>query len=225
MQIQKQTPPSAQGTSARRRWHPLSARVLAALLLLIVFTVLGSWLLSVLGLDVPNMLSSEGLRWLFRWPESRGFGMRCQCVVAAAVGVGALLRSGLCQDALNLFRGWHLWGAVPGEVRPVTLRQRRALWLALLTCVLAFGLLALLFLLPASPLRSATGRLWPSPFLSGLIQAVVLGLIVTGAVYGATSRHLRTLPDFISLSYHGLQRYAPWLVCWYLAELLCSLLC
>ena len=194
-------------------------RLLLSILLLIAATVAGSWLLSVAGFDVPNLLSAEGIRWMFRLRPDEAMVTRFEVLVSLVVVAGAVLKSGLFN---------HLHELVPSSQRDAqrlpTLRQRRALWLSLITAVSAISLLLLFVCLPDSPLRSATGRLWPSPFLHGLLQTVVVILVATCAVYGATSRHLRTLSDFAALFYHGIQRFAPLLLIWYLAELWFSLL-
>ena len=204
----------------------IGAYLLFVLLVLIAVTVLSSWLLSVAGFDVSNFLSPEGVRWLFRQRFDASMMTRIEVLLLLMVVVGAIRYSGLWNGLMNAFRGLRDKGAeADGVVRhPVTLRQRRALWLSAFIAVAAFALLAVFVSLPSSPLRSATGRVWPSPFLHGLLQTSALIMIGTCAVYGATSRHLRTPAHFAALFYHGIQRYALFLVIWYLIEVLISMI-
>lgn len=230
-------------------------RLLLSLLLLIVATAVGSWLLSVAGFDVSNLLSAEGVRWLFRLRPDESMVTRFEALLLVVVVTGAVIRSGLWDglkavlfpsnpslmesegaviaslvaspDDMRIASATKSAGASQTnspERRPATLRQRRALWLSLITVIVAMTLLFLFLCFPASPLRSATGQVWPSPFLHGLMQVIALILVATCAVYGATSRHLRSPADFAALLYHGIQRYAPLLLIWYLAELWVSML-
>lgn len=198
--------------------------LIALLLLLNLLTVVGSWLLSALGADIPNLLSPEGVRWLFRLHLSVSVLVRAECLLTLVVVAGAFYCSGLWGGLATQLGQWLACRRKVEAPRLLSLRQRRALWLSALTVVLGFGILFLSVGLTSSPLRSATGHVWPSPFLHGLLFSLALILIVACAVYGGTSRHLRTFSEFAALLYHGLQRFAPLLVVWYLAELLLSML-
>lgn len=202
------------------------AYLLFALLVLIGVTVLSSWLLSAAGFDVSNFLSPEGVRWLFRQPFDVSMMTRMEVLLLTMVVVGAVSYSGLWNGLMSALRGFMDHGAEAGGVvkHPVTLRQRRALWLSGFIAVAAFSLLALFVCFPSSPLRAVTGRVWPSPFLHGLLQTSTLIVLGTCAVYGATSRHLRTPAHFAALFYHGIRRYALLLVVWYLVEVLVSMI-
>lgn len=200
--------------------------LLFVLLVLIALTVLSSWLLSAAGFNVSNFLSPEGVRWLFRQRIDASMMIRIEVLLLLMVVVGAIRYSGLWNGLKRAFAGLRDSSIDMDESakHPVTLRQRRALWLSGFIAFAAFGLLALFLCFPSSPLRSATGRVWPSPFLHGLLQTSALIMLGTCAVYGATSRHLRTPAQFAALFYHGIQRYALYLVNWYLLELLVSMI-
>ena len=173
--------------------------LLAILLVATGLVVVGSWGLASLGLPVESLLSEEAIRWLFRRSADSATDSASQWLLLAAVTTGAVMHSGL--------RSWRTHNAV-------------ARWSTLLTWLTILVLLALLFLAPWSPLRSATGRLFPTHFLDGFLRALAASVIIAAAVFGGVSGKLRTWPHYVTLLFFGIQRFAPWLVIALLATVL-----
>ena len=183
------------------RWAGLLVAVLLAALALLA---VASWALASLGLSVESLFSDESLRWLFSSQMINAVVPVGQWVLLASVVVGAIGYSGLTAQ-------------VP--------RLNNALVTASLTFAACLAVFALLFFASGSPLRSATGRLFPTPFLSGFIRALAVSLILAAAVYGGVSGKLRTWQHYFSLLFIGIQRFAPWLVVSVLAALLYHIFC
>lgn len=173
--------------------------LLALLLVAMGLVTVVSWGLASLGLPVESLLSEEAIRWLFRQNVGSTAAPLGQWLLLMAVTIGAVMYSGLLS--------WQTHNVV-------------ARWSALVTWFVILALLALLFWVPWSPLRSATGRLFPTPFLSGFIRAVAVSIIISAAVYGGVSGKLRTWSHYVTLLFFGIQRFAPWLVCAMLAIVL-----
>lgn len=181
----------------------LATAFVVALLAVLVLVVLGSWGAASLGFRVESLLSDEALRWSFRQTGVATNALRGQLLLMSVVVAGAFWRSGF-------FAGGR--------------RSSSACKAAAATLFVGLALVALLALLPASPLRSATGDLWPSPFLLGFLRAVAVVLLLSAAVYGGVSGRLRSWTDFVSLLYAGFQRFAPWLIVWFLSEMVVNLI-
>lgn len=165
--------------------------LLAILLIAMAVIAVASWGLASLGLSVESLLSDEGLRWLFSQSAETALAPFCQWLLLLAIVVGAAAHSGL------LARG------------PRDGLARRSALVVWLLCV---SVLALLFLAPWSPLRSATGRLFPTPFLLGFLRALAVSVVIAAAVHAGVSGRLRTWPQYVTLIFIGIQRFAPWLV-------------
>lgn len=174
----------------------ICAWLIAVLLLLNFLSIFGSWAASVIGYHVGDLLSEEGLRWLFRWWASPSLLRHAVVLASVVMSLGALQSCGL---------------------RYV----RRHPW-SLLTAVLFLLVMLLpvymLVLRPEAPLQSINGRLESSPFLLGI--TFLLGLIVTfsAILYGLLSGHLRSWYACCEVLFSGLRRYAPWVVVWLIAE-------
>lgn len=174
--------------------------------------MIGSWMAQAAGNGVNSLLSPEGLRWLFghsmQWLFNDGTAVLWLLLTAC----GAIRYSGLGQALLSSLR-FRLG-------RPVSLRQRHACYIALLVALLYAAVLVGLAFAPQGILLSATGRFRPSPFLSGLLPAVVLGILLLSLAYGIASRRMRTLSDVGVLICYGTTRYAAWLCLYVTGSLL-----
>ena len=177
----------------------LPAAVIAVLLTCLVLTVFASWFAAALGLPIESLLSGEALRWFFRQPMLVFTSWPGECVLLLAIAAGAIGESGL-------------------TVHPH--RHIHALVAAGLTLLLLMLLPVLGLFGTDAPLRSATGRIFPSPFLMGFCRALTAAVVCAAIVYGLTSRRLRTWSQTATLLFAGLQRYAPWLAVCGLAEIL-----
>ena len=86
------------------------------------------------------------------------------------------------------------------------------------------GMLLLLFG-PYAILLSVTGHLYPSPFVSGILQTMSLGFVLTSLLYAVLSFHLRGWQECLSVLYWGIQRYDVWILISMLAAQLYNTLC
>ena len=174
---------------------------------LVLLAVPASWTMSALGFDVNNLISSEGLRWCFRLSLDSFSTHRLELLWMFLTVVGAWQYSGLSAETVSFLRRGRS-------------QHRRALSSSIALLLAMLALLVLLLLPSSAPLRSATGRVWPSPFWLGIIRALSFALWLTAACFGVASGLLRGAGQWLRLSYVGLVRYAPWLIVWLLAEML-----
>ncbi len=177
----------------------LASAAIALLLSLQAVLIFGTWMAAALGLPVESLLSDEALRWFFRQSLRTFVSWRVEGLVLVIVALGAAGEGGLLSSPR---RHPHAW-------------LSSLLVLAVCIILLALGLFG-----ADAPLLSASGRLLPSPFLPGLAWSIAAAVVLASAVCGLLSRRLRTWTEVFALCYVGLQRYAPWLVVWLLAELL-----
>lgn len=181
------------------RRHDMVAGVLLFLLAVSVLLAPLSWLGSAMGLPFRNLFSAEGIRWYYLHVQDAFHSPLWAVSIPLLLMAGAVERSGLAETVRDIVRH---------GVSVLTYRQRKAFWLALafLLCYLAG--LVLLLAGPHAILRSVTGRLFPSPFLFGLLQTVPLGVILVSLIYAVLSSHLRGLREYLSVLYWGIRQYA-----------------
>lgn len=131
----------------------MTSKLLAIVFAFMLLAALGSWVASVLGFSVNNLLSDEGLRWLLQHGGSSLSGK--------PMTLGLLL----CIA----------WGSCPHWTnRPALFRM--ALHLAWLWA----GIL-LFALWPSSPLRGLGGQVFPSPFSHSLPALLCLSIVGVNA--------------------------------------------
>lgn len=174
------------------------------ILVITVLLVGLSWLLSVVGEPVRNLLSPEGIRWIFSNASISFLNEEFSYCLQFVLIAGAFRASGLTR-ALGSLLHW------PGCVS-ATYRQRRALVFCGVGALVYVGILFLLVFLPHAVLLSATGYLFPSPFSEGLVWATTTGGMMIALVYGTMSNTLRTFQEVIHIFYAGLEYYAVWVV-------------
>ncbi len=66
-------------------------------------------------------------------------------------------------------------------------------------------------LLPASPLLGVTGRIYPSPWASGLFVSLCLECILVSLVFGLVSGTVHSWRGALELVTHGISRW-PWAI-------------
>lgn len=174
------------------------------ILVITVLLVCLSWLLSVVGEPVRNLLSPEGIRWIFSNASSGFMNEPFSYFLQFVLMIGAFRASGLTHALGSLLR----W---PGCIA-ATYRQRRALFFSGVIALVYVGIILLLVFLPHAVLLSATGNLFPSPFSEGLVWATTTGVMLIALVYGTMSNTLRTFQEVIHVFYAGLEYYAVWIV-------------
>ena len=162
------------------------------LLCLIFGTAVLAWVMALLGVDVGNVLSSEGLRWLF------GHSMRDIPATVVYVPVLALMTwGGISESGL-----WH--DLRSGE----NVRQ-----MAVVLLLAALMLLPLLcwLLMPGSPMLTATGRVCGSPLALGAASYILCVAIIVCTIYARMT--LRIEGFSLTLSFWGrcISIHAVWI--------------
>ena len=202
--------------------------ILVEIILLVLLPV-GAWLASVLGGNIQNPVSEEGIRWLFQHgaaslvAEPRYLAN----IVLLVMAVGAVKESRILDDwkilavgrdriEVNRSKTERAGEMVTDERR----RRRFALRCAVfyLLCALFF-LIAVLFM-PHSPLLGVTGSIVPSPWLTGLCAAIFLNVIVASILYRAIQGTLGGLLGIPRICTAGLRLYGEWLPVFMLFTLL-----
>ena len=129
---------------------------------------------------------------------------------------GAIERSGLSEIIED---------SVSKGVLSLTYRQRKACLMAGTFLLLYLAGMLLLLFGPYAILLSVTGHLYPSPFVSGILQTMSLGFVLTSLLYAVLSFHLRGWQECLSVLYWGIQRYDVWILISMLAVQLYNALC
>lgn len=192
----------------RIRRHDFPSCILLLLLLSSVLLSLLGWLGNTVGLPFRNLFSAEGTRWYYLHVADCFHSSVTTVSVPLLLMAGAMERSGLA-------------GAVRGIMKHgmmvLTYRQRKAFWISLTFLVYYCAVLVFLLVGPYDILCSVTGRIFPSPYVSGFLQSVPAGFILMSLLYGVVSYHLRGLHECLSVFYWGLRRYAMVLLMLWLA--------
>lgn len=183
--------------SNRHLWHPATLFVLLSLL-----TVWISWVMSVYGVhtthplthlpvEIENLMSAEGVRWMVR--HAVDHFLRFAPVGHLILWVAALglwMESGCCDAVIHY--------------ATQTRQRRRALLHAAIVVALYVGVIGAATLCTGGILRSADGTLRHSAFMDGwpMLAATIVGL--AGMTYGLSSGSYRTDRDLVG----GMLRYA-----------------
>lgn len=160
---------------------------------LVLFLV--SWLLSALRIEgIKSLLSGEGIRWYVGH-----FGE----IVAQPFLVWLLLifiTLGVCRGC-----GFHLSTSR-------SYRERVSLRMATIATLGYIAVITYLVLSPSAILLSATGKLLPSPFISGILPIITLAAIIFSVTYGVTAGRFRTAESIFAAMRSGLERGTPWII-------------
>lgn len=181
----------------------ISHILILAELLLIVLVAVASWLLSALGYSDQNLLSAQGLRWLFSHPVPEWESTMLLWALWLFTALGCTRLSGLSGE---------IWNWITGQGKQSTRRQRYALRLAGLATACGIVFLLHCALAPSSPLLGVTGKLWPSPYLDGLLPCICLITIIVSLIFARASQRYISWVDTIGLLERSLARYTPWAV-------------
>lgn len=183
-----------------RQWPSWLLLVLMVSHLVLAFL---SWLGNAAGYPVHSILSAEGLRWIFLHAQESFHSPVLACLILVLMATGAVSRSGLGSILMLIFRRRkHL----------ITYRQWVALLFAGFSVLVLLVCAVLLITFPRAVLLSATGHLFPSPFMKGVFPAAVIGIQFVALQYGMLSNHLRGINECMSVLYWGLQKNALWIV-------------
>ena len=156
-------------------WMPI------ALLCLILLHAIISWIGDIYGWGLNNLFSQAGIRWSVTY-----FIPNISCApfaefLAALIAMSVLTESGI----FSAF------------TKKASLKQQRALSLAMVVLVIIIVVLACMVLLPNAVLLSPFGTLTDSPFSEGLFGLLCVTVIIVGNVYGLSSGRFFNLADTI----------------------------
>lgn len=151
------------------------------LLLLIVILALFSWIGSACGLPIHSLFSADGLRWSFSSFIPNAASAPWGEILVGLMTCSVVWRSGIMSSMKH--------GA--------SLKQRRALSVALLVLLIESAIVLVLLLPPSMVLLNPFGGLAHSPLLRGLYGILCVALIVVGNVYGLSSGTFVTMADAV----------------------------
>ena len=186
----------------------LAAAIGFLLMIAIVAMVTGLWIAAVHDVDVLNILSAEGLRWLFVHSLDDPFHILPSCLLL-----------------LTMLGSWEECGFVADLRRPSSVRSRRAAFVTAFVFLMVLSLFLLAVCLPSSPLLGLTGRLFPSPLLRGIVPVLCFCMIAVAALHASLSGRMPSLACLFQFLSRSLGRHLPWLLVALLALFLFNLVC
>ena len=173
--------------------HP-SFHIASIFFILTLMLALYSWIGNSYGMsNIQSLLSPEGLRWILRnslrqYVDTPALGI----IMILFIGCGVAIYGGLTQ---------RLWIFITRR-KMLTLKERRALILSLLTFIIYTLIIFSITIAPWTLLRNVMGTLSYSPFSQGIYYIISLGIGLVGMVYGMASGQMRNDKDVVySMSY------------------------
>ena len=149
-----------------RKGHSVASALLFVLLMAHLLLPPLAWLGSAAGFPLGNLFSSEGVRWYYLHIQDCYRSPFMAVVFPVVLVFGAIERSGLSEIIKD---------TISKGVLSLTYRQRKACLMAGTFLLLYLAGMLLLLLGPHAILLSVTGHLYPSPFVSGILQTMSLG--------------------------------------------------
>ena len=105
--------------------------------------------------------------------------------------VGAILTDKFVEPRLPVYRGER-----NEEMKKLTPEQNRGLMASGIAALVFIGLVALLVVPEAAPLRNPkTGGIIPSPFIQGIVPLIILFFFVISVPYGMVTKQIRSASD------------------------------
>lgn len=157
-----------------RKGHSVASALLFILLIAHLLLPPLAWLGSAAGFPLGNLFSSEGVRWYYLHIQDCYRSPFMAVVFPVVLVLGAIERSGL----FGIIKD-----SISKGVPFLTYRQRKACLMAGTFLLLYLAGMLLLLLGPHAILLSVTGHLYPSPFVSGILQTMSLGFVLTSLLY------------------------------------------
>lgn len=156
------------------------------LLLLIVFAYVYSWIDSFFDTESHSLLSAEGIRWSLRNGVRNFASAPIAKVLLLLISIGILWCSTFPRVLFRIiFR------------KVLTLKQRRAMTVALSVFAIYVIVLVVAIMSPHSILLSVRGTVEDGAFIGGLFMFVVFGITLLGTTYGVSSGTYRSHVDWI----------------------------
>ena len=159
-----------------------------------------SWVGSIYGLPVRNLLSFDGLRWCIMNMNANFRASYSDSIILLLLGVGICQESGILMYFRTLTKI---------RTHRLSLRQRRAFQFTLLFLFLLLALFVYIVLVPESPILSVAGGFEKSPLQFNLFPLVLLNLYILSLVYGLMSGRFQSAADVVTSSTQLLSRMAP----------------
>lgn len=150
-----------------------------------VFLPILSWLLYTLNLDVNNMLSDRGWRWLFLYGHESAHTYMVCLSVYAVTAYGCYKKS---------------------EIQYAHLHSS-ALWISVGVFTSVLAVLIYFAYTSDSPLLNLSGGLMPSPWSYGMPYAFSLALILMCVLYALFSHRLQNMKSFGQMIGYGISNY------------------
>lgn len=122
--------------------------------------------------------------------------------------VGAILTDKFVEPRLPLYQG-----ARNEEMKKLTPEQNRGLMASGIAALVFIGLVALLVVPEAAPLRNPkTGGIIPSPFIQGIVPLIILFFFVISVPYGIVTKQIRNASDVPDLLVDQMKSMAGFIV-------------
>lgn len=168
-------------------WMPIG------LLGLILLHAIVSWIGNIYGWGLNNLFSQAGIRWTVA-----NFIPNIAQAPFAEVMLG-LITIGVATES----------GVFSAFGKNASLKQQRALSLAMLVLIMMIIIFACMVILPNAILLSPFGTIADSPFSQGLYGIVCVTAIIVSNVYGLSSGRFFSLNDTIKAHVSLLQQCLP----------------
>ncbi|MGC6386245.1 p-aminobenzoyl-glutamate transporter [Ewingella sp. S1.OA.A_B6] len=122
--------------------------------------------------------------------------------------VGALLTDKFVEPRLPVYRGER-----NEEMKKLTPLQNRGLMASGIAALVFIGLVALMVVPEAAPLRNPkTGSIIPSPFIQGIVPLIILFFFVISIPYGMVTKQIRSANDVPDLLIDPMKSMAGFIV-------------
>jgi len=122
--------------------------------------------------------------------------------------VGAILTDKFVEPRLPVYRGER-----NEEMKKLTPEQNRGLMASGIAALVFIGLVALLVIPEAAPLRNPkTGGIIPSPFIQGIVPLIILFFFVISVPYGMVTKQIRSASDVPDLLVDPMKSMAGFIV-------------
>jgi len=122
--------------------------------------------------------------------------------------VGAVLTDKFVEPRLPVYRGER-----NDEMKKLTPLQTRGLMASGIAALVFIGLVALLVVPEAAPLRNPkTGGIIPSPFIQGIVPLIILFFFVISVPYGMVTKQIRSASDVPDLLVDPMKSMAGFIV-------------
>lgn len=122
--------------------------------------------------------------------------------------VGAILTDKFVEPRLPVYRGER-----NEEMKKLTPEQNRGLMASGIAALVFIGLVALLVVPEAAPLRNPkTGGIIPSPFIQGIVPLIILFFFVISVPYGMVTKQIRSASDVPDLLVDPMKSMAGFIV-------------